>query len=247
LFVKAQIAGDLLEKSAGRPLRPVWVCLRWDPGTTKSSNLPKPAPTNVMTRRVLTRGFLGLTVACARCHDHKYDPIPTKDYYAVRNFCEYGSQGIPSGGRRCRTAWTTSKKDHRKGRADQEDPGNERIGRGKLSKDLSSYLLAGAAGAKTTALDSETTERFRKYLAAPEKSHPFLAEWDRLKASAPARIARPLAESFQALVEFFSSRDLDASSSSTEFHQRLKLSASGRSDSALEPEALRRSHSARKG
>ena len=31
----------------------------------------------------LTRGFLGLTVACARCHDHKFDPIPTKDYYAV--------------------------------------------------------------------------------------------------------------------------------------------------------------------
>src|SRR5205085_2911009 len=28
-------------------------------------------------------GFLGLTVACARCHDHKYDPIPTADYYAL--------------------------------------------------------------------------------------------------------------------------------------------------------------------
>lgn len=33
---------------------------------------------------VVTRGFLGLTVACARCHDHKYDPIPTTDYYALR-------------------------------------------------------------------------------------------------------------------------------------------------------------------
>jgi len=32
---------------------------------------------------VLMRGTQGLTVACARCHDHKFDPIPTRDYYAL--------------------------------------------------------------------------------------------------------------------------------------------------------------------
>lgn len=32
---------------------------------------------------VISRGLLGLTVSCARCHDHKFDPIPTKDYYAL--------------------------------------------------------------------------------------------------------------------------------------------------------------------
>ncbi|XZE53477.1 PSD1 and planctomycete cytochrome C domain-containing protein [Planctomycetaceae bacterium SH139] len=31
----------------------------------------------------VTRSVLGLTVACARCHDHKFDPLPTEDYYAL--------------------------------------------------------------------------------------------------------------------------------------------------------------------
>src|SRR3954465_7555995 len=32
---------------------------------------------------VVSRGMMGLTVVCARCHDHKFDPIPTKDYYSL--------------------------------------------------------------------------------------------------------------------------------------------------------------------
>ena len=32
---------------------------------------------------VISRGFLGLTASCARCHDHKFDPIPTADYYSL--------------------------------------------------------------------------------------------------------------------------------------------------------------------
>ncbi len=33
---------------------------------------------------VVCKGTMGLTVSCARCHDHKFDPIPTKDYYSLR-------------------------------------------------------------------------------------------------------------------------------------------------------------------
>ena len=35
---------------------------------------------------VFTKSFLGLTVACARCHDHKFDPIRSQDYYALSGF-----------------------------------------------------------------------------------------------------------------------------------------------------------------
>jgi len=35
---------------------------------------------------VFSRAFLGLTVACARCHDHKFDPVSTEDYYGLIGF-----------------------------------------------------------------------------------------------------------------------------------------------------------------
>jgi len=42
-------------------------------------------PNDIINDRidVVTKGFLALTVTCARCHDHKFDPIPTKDYYSL--------------------------------------------------------------------------------------------------------------------------------------------------------------------
>lgn len=40
---------------------------------------------------VLTKSFLGLTVACARCHDHKFDAISQKDYYALAGYALSGS------------------------------------------------------------------------------------------------------------------------------------------------------------
>ncbi|MDF1798422.1 MAG: PSD1 and planctomycete cytochrome C domain-containing protein [Planctomycetota bacterium] len=40
---------------------------------------------------VFGKTFLGLTLACARCHDHKFDPIPTKDYYALAGYVQSAS------------------------------------------------------------------------------------------------------------------------------------------------------------
>ncbi len=50
---------------------------------------------------VVGRGFLGLTLACARCHDHKFDPIKTSDYYALRGVfasCAEPAEGPVIGG-----------------------------------------------------------------------------------------------------------------------------------------------------
>ena len=42
---------------------------------------------------VITRGLQGLTVTCARCHDHKFDPIPTQDYYSLHGI--FNSSELP--------------------------------------------------------------------------------------------------------------------------------------------------------
>jgi mono/diheme cytochrome c family protein len=72
-FVRAQIAGDQAPESERKKLVG---------GLGFYALSPKP---EFREERVdaTTRGFLGLTAACAECHDHKYDPIPTRDYYSL--------------------------------------------------------------------------------------------------------------------------------------------------------------------
>jgi cytochrome c553 len=78
-FVKEQIAGDLIE-GPGRDGRLAAVGL-FALGPVYYGK----AVFDELDDRVdtLCRGFLGLTVACARCHDHKFDPVPQRDYYAL--------------------------------------------------------------------------------------------------------------------------------------------------------------------
>ncbi|HMP06544.1 MAG TPA: DUF1553 domain-containing protein, partial [Lacipirellulaceae bacterium] len=47
---------------------------------------------------LMTRGLMGLTTACARCHDHKYDPIPTADYYALYGVLASSQESEPEDG-----------------------------------------------------------------------------------------------------------------------------------------------------
>lgn len=84
-FVKDQIAGDLSanpEDKLGTGFFAVGPTYSSDGGDPESK---AQAEAETLSDRVDTfsRAFLALTAACARCHDHKFDPITAKDYYAI--------------------------------------------------------------------------------------------------------------------------------------------------------------------
>ena len=98
-FIAEQIAGDLLDPR-----------INPDDGTNESVigtgqwyfHQAVHAPTDVTQDQsdrianqleVFGQGFLGLTVACARCHDHKFDAISTRDYYALSGYMQSMHQG----------------------------------------------------------------------------------------------------------------------------------------------------------
>lgn len=84
-FVRQQIAGDLLD-GPDRHTRIAPLGLFALGPVYYAENVEKAKATaDEWDDRIdtLTRGVLGLTVACARCHDHKYDPISTADYYGL--------------------------------------------------------------------------------------------------------------------------------------------------------------------
>lgn len=58
-------------------------------GTASGDNSPEARNQVVAdTLKIVTSGLLGMSVACAQCHDHRYDPIPQTDYYALRSVFE---------------------------------------------------------------------------------------------------------------------------------------------------------------
>lgn len=87
-FVRRQLATDLLPETSPEDLAALGL-LGLSPQYHKELLLAKEALEGQYADEwedrvdVVGRGLLGLTVACARCHDHKFDPISAKDYYAL--------------------------------------------------------------------------------------------------------------------------------------------------------------------
>jgi mono/diheme cytochrome c family protein len=77
-FLREQIAADQLGLKPNDPRLAALGFLTVGPRFLRR-------PDEIINDRIdaVTRGLMGLTVVCARCHDHKYDPIPTTDFYAL--------------------------------------------------------------------------------------------------------------------------------------------------------------------
>jgi len=160
----------------------------------------------------VTRGLLGLTVACARCHNHKYDPIAQKDYYKVVGiFANSTYTEYPVVSKVAAEAWGRKNLEAARLRADLKDYTNA-LGKQlaeALSIQISDYLTAAWSVLGTPKktvdevsadkhLDPEVLQRWIDYL---QKDHPYpyLDDWKAMVASRDSTEdqARALGDVFQ--------------------------------------------------
>lgn len=175
VFVKAQFAGDLIpgrEKELAA-------------GTGFFALSPEQQDDRV---DAATRGFLGLTVACAQCHDHKFDPIPARDYYSLLGvFLSTKEDEFPLADKPVVDAYKAHEQRLEEKRKELADlRGNQARELAKIfAHDTARYIRA-ARGASSDGLDETVLARWCNYLNREQHEHPFLAD------------ASP--EAFQALV-----------------------------------------------
>jgi mono/diheme cytochrome c family protein len=192
VFVKAQIAGDQLPNHE-----------KYEAGLGFYALSPEMQDDRV---DATARAFLGLTVACAQCHDHKYDPIPTRDFYSLMGiFRNTDLNEVPLAPKETVDAYKRQQslvEKKEKELKEYVDAQSAQLGL-ILASETARYLLASGQPssklADTTAspaLDPETLARWTKYLAEPEKQHPFLKDW---YAATPDQRAKAATE-FQAQV-----------------------------------------------
>ncbi|MGB0583030.1 MAG: DUF1549 and DUF1553 domain-containing protein, partial [Limisphaerales bacterium] len=97
-FIHEQLAGDEMVPFPHKEMSPDKIAkltatgfLRMSPDGTGSGGIDQNEARNQViseTVKIVGDSLLGLTVDCARCHNHRYDPIPQKDYYALRAIFE---------------------------------------------------------------------------------------------------------------------------------------------------------------
>lgn len=138
---------------------------------------------------VTTKVFLGLTVGCAQCHDHKFDPIPTRDYYSLLGIFESSKTNeYPLA--------PVADVDRYKAQKKKVDALKEILNdylaeqtkqlTDLLARDTARYLVAVWKGkTEEPGLDTETLQRWKKYLADRDKEHPYLKPWWDLLDSKP--------------------------------------------------------------
>ena len=97
-FIKEQLAADLMGFEPSAPETAALGYLATGPYANRNQSESVDDWIDVTTR-----GLMGITVACARCHDHKYEPVPTTDYYAlhgvfssVRRIDELDEKNLPT-------------------------------------------------------------------------------------------------------------------------------------------------------
>ena len=99
-FLREQIAGDLIPNATKDQIVATGFS-RNHMITAEGGTIPLENLTNYTVDRVKTTGeaFLGLTLACAQCHDHKFDPISQRDYYQMfAYFNTLGDKGTDGAG-----------------------------------------------------------------------------------------------------------------------------------------------------
>ncbi len=217
-FVKAQIAADLMPAAERNAMLPGLGFFGLGPWFTGDDVLFVEARANERDDKIdaLTKGFLGLTVTCARCHDHKYDPISQKDYTSLAGV--FWSSGYHEYGLAANDQVEAYQK-HWKKIKDQQAAIEAYVNACSLSVaetlagQTERYMMAGrkvlAANprpdlkqfAEEEKLDRLTLARWVKYLAEPnQRQHPYLKAWDVAMKSGNEDEARRLATEFQDLV-----------------------------------------------
>lgn len=197
-FAKLQIAADLLTGESPEELKHRAALGFFGLGAIyyKNSDAAKAAADELDDRvDTLTRGFLGLTVSCARCHDHKFDPVPTQDYYSLAGiFTSTNLSKVPIATKAEMEKIAASQKAIQE--ADKAIKGMLQTGKDKLSlkktDELPAYLIAAwklealrvekknataAEVAKAENLDGPTLDRVSKMLKAKAATMPGLADW----------------------------------------------------------------------